>query len=323
MSTDTPAVQGIALTRTFSRVRAVNSVNITVPRGCIYGLIGLNGAGKSTLLRMIVGLLPPSSGQALLAGIDVWSNPVEVNRRLGYVPDRLNAYPWMRVREIIEFTRALRDRWDAGLVSRLLESGRIDPKQRVGKLSKGTAAKLSLLLALAHNPDILILDEPTDGMDPLARDEFMSQVAASAGLRTGDAPSECPPRTILLSSHAIDDIQRMCDHLGLMQSGSLALQTPTETLVGSTKRVRAIIESPEQPSVPTGALCSHRQGREWTLTLTGMQSDSPTRSRTLADIEEAGARVVEIADLSLDEIFKDIARGSIVRPTQAAKEMIA
>lgn len=295
------AIETCAVSKRFGRLDAVREVSMSVPRGTTFGLIGLNGAGKSTLLRMLVGLVSPDSGTVSIDGRDVWRERLQVCRTVGYVPDRCTAYPWMRVGEVLEFTRALREgRWNAELVKDQLERGRMDVKQRVQKLSKGTAARLSLILALAHDPSVLILDEPTDGLDPVARDDFLEQVIASAGvaMESGSA------RTIILSSHSMMDVQRMTDHVGILHDGRMIMQKPTEELVRSMKRVRAVLEEGQKPGAVEGAVLTRLEGRAWTVTVV-----QPGDAAAVQAVEAAGARVLDVEDLSLDDIFKDVVRG--------------
>src|ERR1043165_8089546 len=142
------------LSRRFGRTLAVDAINLRIPRGSTYGLIGLNGAGKSTTIRMLMGLLPASSGRIVIRGHDPRIDPVAAKTSVGYVPDRPTAYPWMRIDEAIAFCRALQPNWNDIYAADLVRRFRLDTTKRIGKLSKGTAAKVSLLLALAHDPEV-------------------------------------------------------------------------------------------------------------------------------------------------------------------------
>ena len=283
------------LTRRFGGRVAVDGVELRVPRGACYGLIGLNGAGKSTLLRLVVGLLGPSAGRVMIGSADIALEPVAFRRRVGYVPDRPTAYGWMRVGEVLDFARKLRPEWDQARAKEMLERYRLDVKQKVGKLSKGTGAKLSLLLAMAHDPEILVLDEPTDGLDPVARDEFLEEVIGSTAERE---------RTVLISSHALTDVQKMADVIGLLHKGKLAVQCSTDDLVRTTKRLRTVVEDRRSPAAPAGALCSRRVGREWIVTVRGF-----TAEMAAAVGEAAGGAPVTVEDVGLEDVFKDFVCG--------------
>ncbi|MCX5688190.1 MAG: ABC transporter ATP-binding protein [Planctomycetota bacterium] len=294
-----PAIEARGLMRRFGSHVAVSGIDLSIPRGCTYGFIGLNGAGKSTTIRMLTGLLPPSAGQALLMGKDVWKERTRAVSTLGYVPDRPNMYPWMRVGQAIEFASALWPSWDASLAAKLLHRYRLRSSQKIGKLSKGEGAKLSLLLALAHDPQILILDEPTDGLDVVARDDFLEEVLESIA-------DQDRQRTVLISSHSLSDLQRLTDMVGVIHEGSMLLQGSTEELVGSTKRVSVVLEQPSTPMPPSppGTILTRRRGREAVYTLRPCTADAITRLR-----QSAGVLDATVHDLSLDEIFKDLVRG--------------
>ncbi len=292
------AIRTEGLTKRFGDRTAVDKLDLLMPRGCTYGLIGVNGAGKSTTIRMLMGLMPPTSGIIQMRGIDAGREPMRYLRGVGYVPDRPTIYGWMRVHQALTFTGALQPRWNDGYAHDLLKRFKLDPKQRVKSLSKGLAARLSLLLALAHEPEVLILDEPTDGLDPVARDDFLEGVLGAVCERE---------RSVLISSHALGDVERMADHIGLIHEGRLLVQCPTEELVRTTKRVRVVLKDDAVPGAPPeGTVLSRREGRSWLLTIRGFAADTPER------LKSAG-RIVEVQDLSLDEIFKDFARGQEAR----------
>jgi len=291
------AIRTIGLVKRFGKRLAVDGLDMHVPRGSTYGLIGLNGAGKSTAIRMIMGLLAPTSGRVVMDGMDMPRARAELMEVIGYVPDRPTAYPWMRVREVIAFSRSQRRRWARGVAEDLLERYGLDPSQRVRKLSKGQGAKLSLLLALAHDPEILVLDEPTDGLDPIARDDFLEHVLGSVCDRE---------RTVLMSSHNLDDLQRMTDVVGILHEGRLLVQEWTEGLLASTKRLRVVLGdvSGPVPDQPAGTICARRLGREWTVTVHGSPEGAAETLR-----EASGVESVEVVGCGLDEVFKDHVRG--------------
>ncbi|MFT3683782.1 MAG: ATP-binding cassette domain-containing protein [Phycisphaerales bacterium] len=314
------AVVASGVSKRFGTREALRGVSLSIERGTTCGLIGLNGAGKSTLIKTLVGLLPPDAGTTTLGGVDVWSNRVEAVRNLGYVPDRPHTYSWMRVEKAIEFAAAMWNGrpaggaggsgggWNAALASKLQKQYGLDGRQKCGKLSKGQGAKLSLLLALSHDPEILVLDEPTDGLDPIAREEFLQQVLESTLDREGAVK-----RTVVISSHALGDLQRLTDTVAVLHEGALLLHAPTEELVSGTKRLRVVLDrpSPESgglPAVPEGAIFHQRRGREWTITL-GAAGGAGSEEAARALRGMPGVSAVSVEDLSLDEVFKDLVRG--------------
>jgi len=295
------AIETLGLTKRFKRHGAavVDGLDLRVPRGSVYGFIGLNGAGKSTTIRMLMGLLRPTSGGCQLGSVDPHREPVLARRGVGYVPDRITAYAWMRVSKLVGFCAAMQPRWDSAAVGQMLQRARIDPAQRVGKLSKGTAAKLSLILALGHDPEILILDEPTDGLDPIARDEFLEHVIGSVCDRG---------RTVMMSSHSLADVQKMADVIGLIHEGKMLLQARTEELLAGTKRIRAVLDDVSLSTAasaarPSALVWSRIEGRQWTLTVRGSTVESVEQVRAL------GAKSIEVQDMTLDDIFRDVVRG--------------
>ncbi len=292
-----PGIELRSLTRRFGRHTAVDHLDLTLSQGRTLGLIGLNGAGKSTALKMLVGLLPPTEGAAFIHGVDIWQSPIKARLGLGFVPDRPAVYPWMSVGQALRFASGFWPSWNARRCDDLLARYRLDPRRPVGSLSKGEGAKLSLMLALAHEPRVLVLDEPTDGLDVLSRDEFLAEVL---GARCDSGT------TIIISSHSLTDIQRMTDETAVIHEGRLLAHAPTDELVAGTKRLRAVLApGTGTPPAPAGAVHSRLEGREWTVTVRGFARDSVERLRASAGVER-----VDVLDLDLDEIFRDLVRGA-------------
>jgi ABC-2 type transport system ATP-binding protein len=283
------------ITKRFGSRVAVHDVSLRLESGTVTGLVGLNGAGKSTLLRMMMGLTASTSGRVLLRGIDVARNPIDARKDVAFVPDKPNAFPWMRVREIMDLCSKLQPSWSVETAHRLMQQYRLDATQRVSKLSKGQGAKLSLLLALAQQPDILVLDEPTDGLDPIARDEFLEEVIR--------AVSERHRLTILISSHALDELERIIDHVALMHEGGLVLHTNAEQLLKMTKRVSAVLDDAVKFE-PPGCIFTRREGHSVTWTL--RSCDQSVLSLIAAT---PGVRDVQSHDMRLVDVFKDVVRG--------------
>ena len=309
------AIETRAVTKRFSSREALRNVNLRVERGSTYGLIGLNGAGKSSLIRALVGLLPPSEGVCVLGGVDVWKDRVKAIGRVGYVPDRPHVYPWMTVAGAVRFASQMWASWDAEVAERLLKQYRLDRTQRCGKLSKGQGAKLSLLLALAHNPEILILDEPTDGLDPVSRDEFLEDVLDATMVREA-APGgvgERSPRTVLISSHSLGDLERLADTIGILHGGELVVQERTEKLLGEVRRYRAALEDDgdrgSRGSVRakvSGLVYERVRGREWALTVRGESG------RVMEEIRGAmKVGSIDVLPVSLEDVFKDVVKGKL------------
>jgi ABC-2 type transport system ATP-binding protein len=284
------------LTKHYRRLVAVDNVNLEIPKGCVFGLIGPNGAGKTTLIKMLMGLTKITAGRATVIGLDSSAQPDRIHRQVGYVPETPTIYRWMRVSEIIRFCRAFRDSWNDKLCGELLSTFELDPNKKVKHLSKGTLAKLSLLLALAYEPDVLILDEPTSGLDAVVREEFVDSLLETICRR------EC---TVLFSSHAIEDVERIADRVGLIFGGQLQLDAPVKDLLSTTRRVRAVLKDGCTPrAVPEGTIWQQIDGREWLLTVTNFTADTISRLQTANSVEN-----IQVEEISLTQFFKDYVKG--------------
>lgn len=290
-----PALVVEGLTRRYGSAVAVDNLHLTVRRGKVLGLLGPNGAGKSTTLRMIMGLLRPTTGTVRVLGLDPFKTPSQVRQQIGYVPETPQIYRWMTVREVLRFCRALYAGWKDQQAELLLDTFQLPASRRVRQLSKGMLAKLSLIIALAHEPQLLILDEPLSGLDPLARDEFLDGVLQ--GLCGG-------VRTVVFSSHHLDEVNRLSDSVAVLHAGRLLTHCPLDEL-RSAKRVRAVLHDGRLPvEAPREAVWQQVNRREWSLTLWPFSSEVLVRLQANNPI-----RRVDVDDLSLDDIFKDLIRG--------------
>jgi ABC-2 type transport system ATP-binding protein len=284
------------LTKHYRRLVAVDNVNLEIPKGCVFGLIGPNGAGKTTLIKMLMGLTKITAGQASVLGLDATANPDRIHRLVGYVPETPTIYRWMRVSEVILFCRTFRDTWNDKLCQELLDTFELDPHQKVKHLSKGMLAKLSLLLALAYEPEVLILDEPTSGLDAVIREEFVDSLLKTICDR------DC---TVLFSSHSIEDVERIADRVGLIFNGQLQLDKPVKDLLSATRRVRAVLKDGSTPTtVPDGTIWQQIDGREWLLTVTNFTADTIPRLQAAGSVENIHAE-----EIGLTQFFKDYVKG--------------
>ena len=209
------------LTRRFGARTALDSVSLSLPRGVVYGLVGTNGAGKTTLIRHILGLLRAESGTVRVFGHDPVADPVAVLSRIGYLSEENDLPGWMRVDELIRYSRAFYPRWDDGYADELQGAFALDPAARVRSLSKGQKARAGLLVALAHRPELLVLDEPSSGLDPIVRRDILGAV-----LRTIADEG----RTVLFSSHLLDEVEEVADHVTMISEGAIVLSAPIEAI---------------------------------------------------------------------------------------------
>ena len=233
MHTDLPSPPTIlevrGLRRHFGKVPAVDGLDLTVREGEIYGFLGINGAGKTTAIRLLMGIIAAEAGTLSLLGETTRRTTVAQKRRIGYVSQEQNFYPWMSCRALGKFVGAFYPTWDAAEFARLLEVLEVPADRRVSELSGGMRAKLALALALAPRPALLILDEPTAGLDPVARREFMQLIVAQARQHR---------RTTLFSSHLIDEVERCADRVGIIHQGRMRFEGSLGELRGLVRRVR-------------------------------------------------------------------------------------
>jgi ABC-2 type transport system ATP-binding protein len=199
----------------------LTGVDLAVPRGTVMGLLGLNGAGKSTLLKCGLGILVPQSGSATVFGEPAIALADATKERIGYVPQAPSVFTWMRVRELIAFIGGFYPRWNHGLIDRLIGEWGVPQDAKVGTLSPGQAQQLNIFLALGHEPELLVLDEPASTLDPVARREFLRAVLGIA--LAGD-------RTVLFSTHITSDLERVADSVAVLQDGRITYAGSLDTL---------------------------------------------------------------------------------------------
>ncbi|MGD9853500.1 MAG: ABC transporter ATP-binding protein [Planctomycetaceae bacterium] len=277
------------LTRRFRRTVALDDVSLEIPAGIVLGLVGGNGAGKTTLIRHLLGLLKAQSGTVRVFGLDPVRDPVGVLGRIGYLSEDRDLPAWMRVDELLHFTQAYFSNWDEAYAARLRAMFDLDPKQRVKSLSRGQKARLGLLTALAHRPPLLVLDEPSSGLDAVVRRDILAAI-----IRTVADEG----RTVLFSSHLLDEVERVADRVVMLHDGKLILADELHAVLESHTRLTLRFDEPceTQPSLP-GALSWEGEGREWTVICNGQLKELRTAAA------QQHAEIVEEAKPSLDEVF--------------------
>ena len=283
------AVATEGLSKMYGRELALDGVELQVPEGAVYVLVGPNGAGKTTLLRTLLDLVRADAGIAEVFGLDSRTHGPRVRAQIGYVPERHDwGYGWMRVGRLLEHHAAFYPTWDHEYTDRLVRAFDLRLDRRFGKLSKGQARRVQLTLALAHRPPLLLFDEPTDGLDPVMRDETLGMLAEHL--------TETPT-TVLISTHLVHEVERLADHLGVLRGGRLQAQLPVGALHHGLRRYRA--EVPEGwRGVPTlnGAVIRRTSTpREVQWTVWGDEAE------LLQHFARAGATVRDAAPLSLED----------------------
>ncbi|TWT55666.1 ABC transporter ATP-binding protein [Allorhodopirellula solitaria] len=291
MSVSHPAIEIDHLSCAFRRSEALHDVTLSIPTGCVFGLVGLNGAGKTTLIRHLIGGLRPRTGRVRVLGEDPTQTPESVMQHVGYVAEEDVLPRWMRVGELIDFMRALYRNWDDQLCDKLLEQFSLDRSTKLADMSKGGRARAGLLVALAHRPQLLILDEPSYGLDPIARQDILEAVVRTASDEG---------RTVLFSSHLLDEVSRVCDTVGVIGGGRLLEVIATEQLPERYCEVvgELSIDDLAQRELP-GFFGWQNRGREWSVAVDRRAyPDEATLRR-----EIGGELVHEVRPLSLERWF--------------------
>ena len=221
------------LTRRFGTITALACVSLSMPRGAVYGLVGANGAGKTTLIKHILGLLQAESGSVRVFGLDPVADPVAVLSRIGYLSEENDVPGWMRVDELIRYSRAFYPAWDDAYAEELRQAFALDPTAKIKNLSRGQKARVGLLIALAHRPELLVLDEPSSGLDPIVRRDILGAV-----IRTIADEG----RTVLFSSHLLGEVEQVADHVTMINEGKIVLSA-TLGAIRETHRVDGRVPS--------------------------------------------------------------------------------
>lgn len=291
MTDATPAIQIDDLTYAYGRAEAVRNLSLTVRPGRCYGLFGRNGAGKTTTMKCLLNLLTPQSGKVRIFGLDPAEHEVAVKRRLAYVPDQVAFYPWMTVRETLDYLASFRDHWNHQTEQELLERFRLNAGQRTGALSRGQRTQVALIAAVCPETDLLVLDEPTSGLDPIVRREFIETVIGA--YQEGNPGN----RTILVSTHLITEFEGLIDEFTIIDGGRAVLNLEADVARERYQRIRARFGQTPPELDLDGAIRSRRNGREIEVVADGAARQIEHRLRQ-HDPEEFSSE-----SLSLEEIF--------------------
>ena len=286
-----PAVEVRGLQRSYRRF-TLGPLDMTVPRGAIYGFVGPNGAGKTTTLDLVMGMGAKSGGRITVLGCDHLRDEVAMKRQVGYVSPDLSFEPWRRVGRAIQFVRGFYPTWDATYCDHLLATFRLDRDQRIRALSFGERIKLSLVLALSWRPALLILDEPTAGLDAIAKQQMFAELLAAV---------RDEERSVLISSHQIADLERFADHIGMIKDGRMLLEGATADVVERYRMVDFVIDRPDALAGETGLVVQGRDANRWRALLDrGQLSEDAIRAR--------GATDVVATPVTLEELFVALGR---------------
>ena len=299
-----PVIEIRNLSRRFGSADALSDVTLSIPRGVVFGLVGTNGAGKTTLIRHAMGLLRPQKGSVSVFGLDPTANPTGVLSRIGYLSE-LNELPeWMQVDELIRFTRSFYPNWDESYAQSLRQSFELDPHKQVKSLSKGQRARLGLVLALAHRAELLVLDEPSSGLDPLVRRDILRAIIKTIAQEG---------RTVLFSSHLLDEVERVADHVAIIDAGRIVQNETLESLKSRFHRlVLRFGSAPAAPPHLDGFFNWQGGDRHWSVYFRG---DADEAQRLTSGFD---AQLLERTEPSLNDIFMALVGSRAARPGELA-----
>jgi ABC-2 type transport system ATP-binding protein len=282
--------------RFYGNQRVCRSINLSVPEGIVYGLLGRNAAGKSTLLKMAMGLVRPDRGEIEILGHDAWELDPAVKARVAFTAEGHPLPGWMSVGELVGFTSAFYKQWQKDLAAELLSNFRLSRDKSVKSLSNGQRAQLSLTLALAIDPDLLILDDPTLGLDPVVRRDVLDAIVRFV---------QRPGRTVVISTHQMSDVERIADRVGVIVDGVLRVDAPVERFREAIKRLVISFEG-RPPRLPLfeGLVDVQRDRNK----LMAVVVDWDERKRRI--VEALDPQAIEVLDLSMEDAFVEYARGN-------------
>ena len=271
------------LTKTFGEFKALDDLTMTVPRGTVYGLVGPNGAGKSTAIRHILGVYRPDSGEVLFNGNPIYENP-EAKTRIASIPDEVFYFASATLEEMKRFYKGIYPQFDEALYEKLFDAFRLPRKSPIRRFSKGMQKQAAFQLSLCCRPDLLVLDEPVDGQDPVMRRQVMSLILSDVAQRE---------TTVLISSHNLRELEDICDHVGIMDKGKMLLERSLADMQGATHKLQLVGEPPENLEI----LHESASGRMKTLVVRGNPEEIAAKVKAVNPV------YFDILPLSLEEIF--------------------
>lgn len=282
----TNAIEIRGLVKKYPRFQ-LGPLDLTVPRGAIYGLIGPNGAGKTTAMDLIFGMGRNDAGHISVLGCDHRADEVSLKSRTAYVGPDLNFQVWGKIGRAIRFVRGFYPHWDDGYCGRLMKALHLADADRIATLSFGARTKLSLLLALARRPEVLILDEPMTGLDAISKQQVFGELLNAVG--EGD-------RTVLISSHGLSDIERFADHIGMLRAGQLVLEGRTDEILDRYRLAEYFTRNGTTFTSAEGLIVLNEDENRWRALLDQKRLGPQW-------LETHGAEQVSLTRLTLEELF--------------------
>ncbi|HBG62430.1 MAG: ABC transporter ATP-binding protein [Omnitrophica WOR_2 bacterium GWF2_38_59] len=283
-----------SVSKNFNGKSVLNDLSLNVPKGSVFGLLGKNGSGKTTLIKCLLGLLKPQKGEVVTIG----DNPLKfkngTKEKLGYVPQADRIYPWLTVRQAIDYTETFYTVWDAELVNKLVSIWELKETDKVGMLSEGQVQKLSIILSLGHRPELLVFDEPVASLDPAARRQFIKMILDLV------ADREC---TIFFSTHITTDLERVADRVALLKDGKIDFCGGLDELKDEVKRLRVTSKDPIKESIEAeGVLSCEILNNEAVISVRGFNEGMKKQLESKFNAE------VQVENLNLEEIFLELNR---------------
>jgi ABC-2 type transport system ATP-binding protein len=281
------AIEIRSLAKSFKSTRVLDGLTLNVPAGETFAFLGRNAQGKTTTIRMLLGLMKPDAGEIRVLGLDPMREAIEIRRRVGYLAEDQTMFGWMRVSEMIDFMAPFYPSWDRDLAKKMVRRFELPEKTKIKHLSKGQNVRLGLLLAMAHNPQLVILDDPTLGLDPIMRKEFLRDVVEHLQGRGV---------TVFFSSHLLYEVEPVADAVAILEGGIIVRQAQTETLRDDVKRLVLSAKDYETMGELPGMLDIKRSGSQVALVIENAEE-------TLRKLAAKGLEP-NVIDLNLDEIFE-------------------
>ena len=271
------------VSKNFDGFKALDDLNLTVPKGSIYGLVGPNGAGKSTAIRILTGVYRPTEGEVSMEGMAIYENPM-TKQRIGYIPDDIFFFPSATLEDMRKYYKGMYPKFDDALFERLYEVFNLPKKGQIRRFSKGMQKQAAFHLAICCRPDVLILDEPVDGLDPVMRRQVWSLILSDVAQHE---------TTVLISSHNLRELEDICDHVGIMDHGKMLLERSLADMQGNIVKLQIVGDIPENLEV----LHESASGRLQTIIVRGKAADVE------AAVQAMNPTYYDILPLSLEEIF--------------------
>ena len=291
MSTESPVIEIRDLVRRYGRADAVNGLNLRVQPGRCYGFFGRNGAGKTTTIKCLLNLLRPTSGEATVFGLNPAQHEVAVKARLAYVPDNVAFYPWMTVRDTLDYFASFRRHWNRETERALLDQFRLHPRQKTSHLSKGQRTQLALITAVCPEPELLVLDEPTSGLDPIVRREFIQTII---GAYQDGEPGR---RTVFVSTHLISEFEGLIDEFTIIEQGKDVLTLAADAARERYQKIFARFATEPAALDLAGARVVRRSPRDIEVIVNGNAAD------VLDRLKARSPETLTMEALTLEEIF--------------------